>query len=67
MTGREAYKRTFDEIHISDQMMSRLMLANENVIIRETSYGILYRAFKAVVTFITVLTASGVIFSVPLS
>ena len=67
MTGKEAYRSTFDEINVSPQMMTRLMLQNGNVVVMENSYGIVYRAIKAIVTFITVLTASGVLFSVPIS
>ena len=66
MTGKEFYKSTFDEVKVSDYMLTRLMVMDGENLVYEKSYGFLYHIAKAIVAFVGVLAASGTLFSVPL-
>lgn len=66
MTGKEFYKSTFDEVKVSDYMLTRLMLMNSENPAYGKNYEFLYHIVKAMIAFVGVLAASGTIFSVPL-
>lgn len=66
MTGKEFYKSTFDEVHVSEHILARLMIMDEQNLICGKKHGVLYHIAKAVVAFAGVLAASGALFSVPL-
>ena len=66
MNGREFYKKTFDEIQLSDQAMTRLMLVNNTAVVCRQQYPLENRILKAAVAFLGFLLASGTVFSVPL-
>ncbi len=66
MTGKEFYKSTFDEVQVSDYMMTKLMVMSNGNPVYEKNYGFLYHIAKAIVAFVGVLAASGTLFSVSL-
>lgn len=66
MTGKELYRSTYDEIQISEHMLTKLMMMNGGNLVYEKKYGIAYRVAKVIISFGSVFAASGAFFSVPL-
>lgn len=66
MSGRDIYKKTFDEVNISDYTLTKLMLLNGDIVSTNNHEHIVYRILKTAVAFIGVLFASGTLFSVPI-
>lgn len=66
MTGKKFYKSTFDEIQISDYMLTKLMVMSSTDCVYEQNHGIIYLIVKAIAAFVGILAASGTLFTVPL-
>lgn len=66
MTGKEFYKSTFDEVQVSQYMLTKLMVMSGENLVYEKKYGIVYRVAKVIIAFGSVFAASGAFFSVPL-
>lgn len=66
MTGKDFYKDTFNEIQVSDYMITKLMLLNGSSLNDMKRRGVLYHVAAAIITFVCTLLASGTLFTVPL-